>query len=101
MTDHADIVRKALNFTPDVVGNKPTRKDLAYRALDALVAERDDALVRALEVALEWIDMRCNVAEFPESHKLIHDALAAPKPRSCPPDDRDCNYPECSCEEMP
>ena len=38
MTDHADIVRKALNFTPDVVGNKPTRKDLAYRALDALVA---------------------------------------------------------------
>ena len=24
----------------------------------------------------------------------------APKPRSCPPGD-DCNYPECSCEEMP
>ena len=42
MSDHADIVRKALNFTPDVVGNKPTRKDLAYRALDALVAERDN-----------------------------------------------------------
>jgi hypothetical protein len=67
---------------------------------ESLFAPRESRLVRALEVALEWIDMRCNVAEFPESHKLILDALAAPKPRSCPPGD-DCNYPECSCEEMP
>ena len=44
MTDNAAIVREALNFTPDVVANKPTRKDLAYRALDALVAERDEAI---------------------------------------------------------
>jgi len=37
------------------VGNKPTRKDLAYRALDALVAERDKAR-RDYEAQREYAD---------------------------------------------
>ena len=67
MTDNAAIVREALNFTPDVVANKPTRKDLAYRALDALVAERDEANV-------QWHKIRDLHADaVSEVHRLNHE----------------------------
>ena len=40
MSDNAEILRELIHWCPDVVGTHPTRKEDAYRALDALVAER-------------------------------------------------------------
>ena len=39
MSDNAEILRELIHWCPDVVGTHPTRKEDAYRALDALVAE--------------------------------------------------------------
>jgi len=47
MSDNAEILRELIHWCPDVVGTHPTRKEDAYRALDALVAERDEAQLRA------------------------------------------------------
>ena len=49
MSDNAEILRELIHWCPDVVGTHPTRKEDAYRALDALVAERDEEERRAIE----------------------------------------------------
>lgn len=39
-------------------------------------------------------------SDFPAGTKLVVSARLV-KPRACPDDDPRCNYPECSCWEMP
>ena len=77
MTDYIKIAEDAL-ASLELIDERDwqPQDDWTNRCARALVA-CDQTYRQALAIALEWIDMRCDVEEFPESYATIRAALAA------------------------